>query len=71
MFKLSVLFISFISLNSYGKINSKKELSAFGRVSIMTHYEDSDLSLEDSGSRIGLYAQKKLTKKIRAYAKGE
>jgi predicted porin len=56
---------------AFSAIDKKKDVSAYGKLGIIFQGEDNDLSMEDNGSRVGLYARKVLYGKYFLAAKGE
>jgi hypothetical protein len=69
--KLLLLILSISSLASFASIDKTKALSAYGKIGIIGHVLGEDLSLEDNGSRVGVYATKKLYNKYDMYVRGE
>jgi hypothetical protein len=67
----SLLILALCSFNLMAAIDKKKDVSAYGKIGIIFQGEDNDLSMEDNGSRVGLYARKVLYGKYFLAAKGE
>jgi predicted porin len=70
--KLAFICILLISSDySLSKTKVQDKLSAYGKLSVMTHVEDNDASIEDSGSRVGLKAHRVLVSGVKVSARGE